>query len=147
MGTPQGTYAIGGDIWNGEKYNTRNEVLQLDCPDDQIQSCHWKEVGNLQFARSGHVAFALPESYDIYCTTTRPTAATTTAIATMTATVTIATTTATTFGPEVAKQRGKWKIRITSLISLHLKIQNLPSNRVQKIKFTTLQLFVRVLDK
>ena len=123
--------------------SSQTEVLQFDCVGDEISSCHWKEVGNLQFARSGHVAFALPESYDIYCTTTR----TTTAIATMTATVTIATTTATTFGPEVAKQRGKWKIRITSLISLHLKIQNLPSNRVQKIKFTTLQLFVRVLDK
>ena len=61
MRTSQGTYAMGGD--NGVE--DRNEVLQFDCPGDQIQSCRWKEVGNLQFARSGHMSFALPESYDI----------------------------------------------------------------------------------
>ena len=67
MRTSQGTYAMGGD--NGVE--ARNEVLQFDCPGVQIQSCRWKEVGNLQFARSSHVAIALPEEYyDIYCTTT-----------------------------------------------------------------------------
>ena len=58
-----------------DDYNDRDEVLQLDCPGDQISSCHWKEVGNLQFARSGHVAFALPESYDICNTTATATTA------------------------------------------------------------------------
>ena len=67
MNTRQGTYAMGGQ---DKDRNGRNEVLQLDCL-DQIQSCRWKEVGNLQFARSSHVAIALPEEYyDIYCTTT-----------------------------------------------------------------------------
>ena len=61
VGTSQGTYAIGG--WDG--YNHRNEVLQLDCLGDQIQSCQWKQVGNLQFERSNHVSLALPESFDI----------------------------------------------------------------------------------
>ena len=60
--TSQGTYAMGGYAgWNDQ----RSEVLQLDCPGDQISSCEWKQVGNLQFARSFHVSFALPESYDI----------------------------------------------------------------------------------
>ena len=62
MQTSQGTYAIGGA---DEDHNERTEVLQLDCPGDQISSCQWKQVGNLQFARAGHVAIALPESYDI----------------------------------------------------------------------------------
>ena len=64
METSQGTYAMGG---MDEDNNSRNEVLQLDCPDEQISSCQWKQVENLQFARSGHVSFALPESYDAQC--------------------------------------------------------------------------------
>ena len=60
--TSQGTYAMGG--WDKD-LNSRNEVFQLDCPGDQISSCQWKQVGNLQFARSYHVSIALPESYDI----------------------------------------------------------------------------------
>ena len=60
--TSQGTYAMGGA---DEDLNTRNEVLQLDCPEDQIESCHWKQVGNLQFARYGHMSFALPASFDV----------------------------------------------------------------------------------
>merc|ERR1712062_754725 len=60
--TSQGTYAIGGV---DSRRIRRNEVLQLDCPGEQISSCRWEEVGNLQFARDSHVLFALPESYDI----------------------------------------------------------------------------------
>merc|ERR1712029_51232 len=60
--TSQGTYAMGG---KDKDWNPRTEVLQLDCPGDQISSCQWKQVGNLQFARHGHVSIALPESYDI----------------------------------------------------------------------------------
>jgi len=62
--TTQGTYAMGGKDDN----NLSNEVLQLDCPGDQISSCQWKHVGNLEFARSshvGHVSIPIPESYDI----------------------------------------------------------------------------------
>merc|ERR1712062_310343 len=59
--TSQGTYAMGG--WNGR--NSRTEVLQLDCPGDQISSCQWKEVGNLQFARYLQVSIPIPEYYDI----------------------------------------------------------------------------------
>jgi len=59
--TSQGTYAMAGRDGN----NRSNEVLQLDCPGDQISSCQWKQVGNLQFARSYYVSIALPESYDI----------------------------------------------------------------------------------
>ena len=60
--TSQGTYAMGGE--DEDRYD-RNEVFQLDCPGDQISSCQWKQVGNLQFARESHVSIALPESYDI----------------------------------------------------------------------------------
>jgi len=60
--TIQGTYAMGG---RDEDNNRRNEVLQLDCPGDQISSCQWKEVGNLEFARYDHVSIPIPESYDI----------------------------------------------------------------------------------
>ena len=60
--TSQGTYAMGG---KDEYKNARNEVFQLDCPGDQIQTCQWNQVGNLQFASYDHVSFALPESYDI----------------------------------------------------------------------------------
>merc|ERR1712062_610056 len=60
--TSQGTYAMGG---RDEDNNRRNEVLQLDCEGDQISSCQWKEVGNLQFAKHGHVSIPIPESYDI----------------------------------------------------------------------------------
>jgi len=59
--TSQGTYAVGGQ----DLFNYRTEVLQLDCPGDQISSCQWKEVGNLQFARYDHVSIPIPESYDI----------------------------------------------------------------------------------
>ena len=55
--TTQGTYAMGG---YNKDYHDRNEVLQFDCPGDQIQSFQWKEVGNLQFGRFGHVAITLP---------------------------------------------------------------------------------------
>merc|ERR1712062_206808 len=60
--TSQGTYAMGG--WDKDN-NDRNEVFQLDCPGDQISSCLWNQVGNLQFARAHHVSIALPDSYDI----------------------------------------------------------------------------------
>merc|ERR1719270_663981 len=60
--TSQGTYAMGGSAgWK----NLRNEVFQLDCPGDQISSCQWKPVGNLEFARRSHVSIPIPESYDI----------------------------------------------------------------------------------
>ena len=60
--TSQGTYAMGG---LDEDRNRRNEVLQLNCKGDLIQSCHWKEVGNFQFATHSHVSILVPESYDI----------------------------------------------------------------------------------
>jgi len=61
--TSQGTYAMGGDDSGG---NDRNEVLQLDCPGDQISSCQWLEMPEkLDFARSGHVSIPLPDSYEI----------------------------------------------------------------------------------
>ena len=61
--TSQGTYAMGGAEYGG-KYRT--EVLQLDCPGDQIQSCQWKEMEQkLEVGRFGHVSIPLPESYDI----------------------------------------------------------------------------------
>ena len=63
MGTSQGTYAMGGD---DEDDNERNEVLQLDCPGDQIQSCQWQEMPEkLEVGRFDHVSLSLPESYDI----------------------------------------------------------------------------------
>merc|ERR1711860_372801 len=59
----QGTYALGG---RDDDYNERSEVLHLDCPGDQIQSCQWQEMPEkLEFARFRHVSFSLPESYDI----------------------------------------------------------------------------------
>ena len=61
--TSQGTYAMGGQESGG--YD-RNEVLQLDCPGDQISSCQWLEMPEkLDFARSGHVSIPLPDSYEI----------------------------------------------------------------------------------
>ena len=59
--------------WDG--MNRRNEVLQLYCLGEhrntiyldilgeQIQSCVWKEVGNLQYARLMHVSIPVPESF------------------------------------------------------------------------------------
>ena len=62
--TTQGTYAMGGG-WDIDR-NYRNEVLQLDCPGDQIQSCQWLEMlEKLEFARYNHVSIPLPDSYDI----------------------------------------------------------------------------------
>merc|ERR1711860_399436 len=59
--TTQGTYALGG---YGNGY--RSEVLHLDCPENQIQSCQWQEMPEkLEVGRSLHVALSLPESYDI----------------------------------------------------------------------------------
>ena len=61
--TSQGTYAMGG---YDEDYNYNSEVLQLDCPGDQIQSCQWKEMDEkLLVGRFASVAIPLPESYDI----------------------------------------------------------------------------------
>ena len=63
VGTTQGTYAMGG--WDEDR-NERNEVLQLECRGDQIQSCQWKEMSEkLEFARSRHVSIPLPDSYEI----------------------------------------------------------------------------------
>merc|ERR1711860_72338 len=36
----QGTYALGGS----DGRNRRSEVLHLDCPGNQIQSCQWQEM-------------------------------------------------------------------------------------------------------
>merc|ERR1712062_966603 len=56
--TTQGTYALDG--------NLRSEVLKLDCPGNQIQSCQWQEMPEkLEVGRSYHVSLSLPESYDI----------------------------------------------------------------------------------
>merc|ERR1712137_575973 len=58
----QGTYALGG--WDGS--NKRSEVLKLDCPGNQIQSCQWQEMPEkLEVGRSYHVSLSLPESYGI----------------------------------------------------------------------------------
>merc|ERR1711860_379474 len=58
----QGTYALGG--YDGS--NRRSEVLKLDGPGNQIQSCQWQEMPEkLEVERSWHVALSLPESYDI----------------------------------------------------------------------------------
>jgi len=46
-----------------EDDDNRDEVLQLDCPGDQIQSCQWKLVGIIQYARYGHVVIPVPESF------------------------------------------------------------------------------------
>jgi len=61
--TTQGTYALGG---RDEFQNKRSEVLKLDCPGNQIQSCQWQEMPEkLEFARFRHVSLSLPESYEI----------------------------------------------------------------------------------
>ena len=63
METTDGTYALGGD---DEHYKDRSEVLQLNCPGNQIQSCQWQEMPEkLEIGRGYHVSFSLPESYDI----------------------------------------------------------------------------------
>ena len=59
--TTQGTYALGG-----YGYDYRSEVLKLDCPGNQIQSCQWQEMPEkLEVGRNYHVSLSLPESYDI----------------------------------------------------------------------------------
>merc|ERR1711860_341086 len=61
--TTQGTYALGG---KDDDWNSRSEVLKLDCPENQIQSCQWQEMPEkLEVRRSSHVSLSLPESYDI----------------------------------------------------------------------------------
>ena len=60
--TRHGTFAMGGVDGDG---NRRSEVLLLGCF-AQIQSCQWQEVDEkLEFGRSHHVAFPLPESFEI----------------------------------------------------------------------------------
>merc|ERR1711860_66068 len=60
--TTQGTYALGGHDGRID----RSEVLKLDCPGNQIQSCQWHEMlEKLEVGRSLHVSLSLPESYDI----------------------------------------------------------------------------------
>merc|ERR1711860_314664 len=62
--TTQGTFAIGG---RGNDMKYRAEVLKLECPGDQIQSCQWQEMKEkLEVPRGEHVSFSLPESYDIF---------------------------------------------------------------------------------
>ena len=61
--TSQGTYAMGGE---DEDDNQRNEVLQLDCPGNQIQTCQWLQMSEkLKNGRYNHVSIPLPDSYDI----------------------------------------------------------------------------------
>ena len=62
METRHGTFAMGGV--DGER-NRRSEVLLLWCF-TQIRSCQWQEMDEkLEFGRSHHVAFPLPESFEI----------------------------------------------------------------------------------
>ena len=64
--TTHGIYVMGGSEWTGEDYIDRSEVLHLECPGDQIQTCQWKEMPEkLEAARSFHVSILLPESSDI----------------------------------------------------------------------------------
>ena len=59
MEPTQGTYALGG--YDGS--NVRSEVLKLDCPGNQIQSCQWQEMPEkLEVGRGGRVSLSLPES-------------------------------------------------------------------------------------
>ena len=47
-------------------YNSRSEVIKLDCQGDRIQSCQWQDIPEqLEVERSHHVSLSLPESYDI----------------------------------------------------------------------------------
>ena len=60
--TRHGTFAMGGVDGDG---NRRSEVLLLGCL-AQIRSCQWQEMDEkLEFGRSHHVAFPLPESFEI----------------------------------------------------------------------------------
>ena len=61
--TTQGIYAMGG--YDGSDY--RLEVLKLECPGHQIQSCQWQEMEGqkLDNGRHFHVSIPLSESYDI----------------------------------------------------------------------------------
>merc|ERR1712004_472435 len=63
----QGTYALGGyDDNDSNDSGSISEVLQLDCPGDQIEGCHWTEIPEkLEFARSYHVTIPLADSTDI----------------------------------------------------------------------------------
>ena len=55
METSLGIFAMGG-----------SEVLKLECPGDQIQSCQWQEMPEtLEVGRAYHVAIPIPESYEI----------------------------------------------------------------------------------
>ena len=62
--TTQGTYAMVGS----DGSNHRSEVLRLDCPGNQIQTCYWKEMEEkLEFPRFSHVSIALTKSSDSLC--------------------------------------------------------------------------------
>ena len=63
METSQGTFAMGG---NEGSWNPRSEVLKLECPGDQIQSCQWREMDEkLEVGRVSHVSIPISESYEI----------------------------------------------------------------------------------
>ena len=69
MGATQGTYSIGGEddqrSFFEDDGNYRSEVIKLDCPGDQIESCHWEDMPEeLEVARGWHTSIVLPESSD-----------------------------------------------------------------------------------
>ena len=53
---------IGGRDKNGDI----KSMYTLDCK-QELETCHWKEFGQLQNPRSAHVAFWLPENIDTSC--------------------------------------------------------------------------------
>ena len=54
-------FAMGGQDENG---NDRKEILKLDCPDDKIVICKWREQDQeLETARYRPVAISLPKSF------------------------------------------------------------------------------------
>jgi len=60
--TSQGTYAMGGK----DGSESRNEVLKLECPGDQIQCCQWIEMPEkLQYYNYDTVSISIPKSHDI----------------------------------------------------------------------------------
>ena len=59
--TSQGVLAMGG-YYYGEK----KEIYKLNCRDDMIKNCRWREMEQkLAEERSNHVSIPLPESYDV----------------------------------------------------------------------------------
>ena len=56
-------FLVGGYISNENRSESSKLIFKLECDSGEVEMCAWKKINqSLKVARSGHLAFAVPDS-------------------------------------------------------------------------------------